>query len=99
MGVINRVATLHIKIEMFLPKAVWCYLLVLSIANIANVIAAPGNPEGPIGALVQSQRAVQEENNELLSENLDRRRQQLFRQDMGSRLKKSGPNRKKRARR
>ena len=46
-----------------------------------------GNPEGPIGALVQSQRAVQEENNELLSENLDRRRQQLFRQDMGSRLK------------
>ena len=46
-----------------------------------------GNPEGPIGTLVQSQRAVQEENNELLSENLDRRRQQLFRQDMGSRLK------------
>ena len=45
-----------------------------------------GNPEGPI-ATVQSQRAVQEENNELLSENLDRRRQQLFRQDMGSRLK------------
>ena len=40
--------------------------------------------------LVQSDRAVQEleqENNELLSENLNRRRQQLFRQEMGNRLK------------
>ena len=56
--------------------------------RVQFLLGFQGNPEGPIaGTIVQSQRAVQEENNELLSENLDRRRQQLFRQDMGSRLK------------
>lgn len=30
---------------------------------------------------------VQDENNELLAQNLNRRRQQLFKQEMGSRLK------------
>ena len=36
---------------------------------------------------VKAEKVQAEENNELLAENLNRRRQQLFRQEMGSRLK------------
>ena len=44
--------------------------------------AAPVVKDVPKAEKVQA-----EENNELLAENLNRRRQQLFRQEMGSRLK------------
>ena len=37
--------------------------------------------------LVKAEKVQAEENNELLAENLNRRRQQLFKQEMGSRLK------------
>ena len=37
--------------------------------------------------LVKAEKVQEEENNELLAENLNRRRQQLFKQEMGSRLK------------
>ena len=42
---------------------------------------------GKMPVLVKAEKVQAEENNELLAENLNRRRQQLFRQEMGSRLK------------
>ena len=39
------------------------------------------------GSVPKAEKVQAEENNELLAENLNRRRQQLFRQEMGSRLK------------
>ena len=39
------------------------------------------------GTVPKAEKVQAEENNELLAENLNRRRQQLFRQEMGSRLK------------
>ena len=42
---------------------------------------------GKMPVLVKAEKVQAEENNELLAENLNRRRQQLFKQEMGSRLK------------
>ena len=43
---------------------------------------------GKMPVLVKAEKVQgEEENNELLAENLNRRRQQLFKQEMGSRLK------------
>ena len=46
-----------------------------------------GGHDGARSGHVEAEKVQAEENNELLAENLNRRRQQLFRQEMGSRLK------------
>ena len=46
-----------------------------------------GGHDGARSGHVEAEKVQAEENNELLAENLNRRRQQLFKQEMGSRLK------------
>ena len=46
-----------------------------------------GHDGATSGGHVEAEKVQAEENNELLAQNLNRRRQQLFRQEMGSRLK------------
>ena len=55
-------------------------------SNINGGKIAASDADG-LGGHVEAEKVQAEENNELLAQNLNRRRQQLFRQEMGSRLK------------